>query len=235
MHNPSAEIKAVLFDLDDTLLKTHDTFSSVIEPLKRRIADSLVVDYVEFSDKFEKAIVSSYNQLKVNPDKFWKKSFEILRQDYEISSELEKSGLDELMRIYTILPEIYEDTVTILEYLSRKGYNLGLITHASQKWTDFKLDGHDLRKYFSYVQYVSIDKFKTSEDWAKGAAEMNVPVGQIAVVGDNLKADIIAGLQAGFAKAFWLVRGSAWTVNREGDMPAGAVKLTSLLELKKFL
>lgn len=229
------QIKAILFDLDDTLLRTHEVFRSVIEPLKKKLSKELNTNEAEFDQFFEEAIVKSYHKVKVNHVKLWKCVLQSIDSKYNFPAGVRETSYGELMRIYTIIPEVFEDSIPTLKALVAKGYTLGIVTHSNPDWAKLKIEKTGLKEYFQYIKIVSSDKFKGSEDWAEAVVEMKMLPSMTVAVGDNVKGDAQAALDAGCSQAFLLIREIGWSVYKSGDIPKGTLKIMQLKDLLKYL
>ena len=125
--------------------------------------------------------------------------------DFKIADEVLAKKLS--ARFLEILPtrkEIFPHTIEILEYLSKKKYNLHLITNGFEKTQRTKLLHSGLDKYFKEVitseTSNSLKPRKEIFEYALSAA--NATLSESIMIGDNLEADIQGALQVGMHCVF---------------------------------
>lgn len=228
-------IKAILFDLDDTLIHTNRIFTKEINRVKRLVAKEGNVEYDAVAKLIEKSIVDNYSIAKVNPDNVWPMTLNTLKESYSLN----KSTIDKCQKIfedmYKIVPTLKKDTIRLLQKCNDEKITLGLVTHASKSWTYFKLDSLDLRKYFKYIHIVDIDRFKTHIDWSDAIKEMSLNKETTCIIGDNVKGDIIAGYEAGIKQLIWVKKEDGWSVYNSGELPKCAIKTENLTEVYNIL
>ena len=118
-----------------------------------------------------------------------------------------------------------------LETFSKSTVRLGLVTHANQEWTNFKLNGLNLRRFFEQVHIVHEDNHKTPEEWRAAIDHFGVEPYKAMVVGDNVKGDIQAAREIGVEKLVWIDHGRGWSLYRLGDVPEGTITVNGVNEL----
>ncbi|MEM9777427.1 MAG: HAD family hydrolase [Chloroflexota bacterium] len=155
-------IKAVIFDLDDTLIDWSGfsiSYRELVEPAYGRI-------YAHLGNKgFKLPDLSAFGQMAmesvIHEWQEAKKTFAGANFGDALQATLKKCGIDseqvdliELMKVYEwgAAPgvEPYPDTHDVLTHIKNSGYKIGLITNAfNPMWMrDPELEAYDLIKYF---------------------------------------------------------------------------------------
>lgn len=230
MSSRNKNIKAILFDLDDTLINTRAVFSQIINAVKAEMVDSLSVDPDTFSKDFEEAIITSATKVHLNPVKLWKMTLDILQAKYRFDEGYKSLRFDKLMEIYKILPTLKDRVVETLEIL-KTSYTIALVTHAEADWAYFKLDGHSLRPLFSYIEIADVNRPKEAQDWLNAVDKLGLKPQDVAIVGDNIKGDMQAGKSIGAGALYWLNDNSSWSFYQQGELPEEIVKIDNIYKL----
>lgn len=219
----SLGIKAVDFDLDDTLIYTSEIFIGYMAEYTKTVSSALGLDYDIIRKRLQELNDEGYQKLGVSPER-WSVVIDQLSKELN-NEDVVKGNIDILMKIYTKEPRIRAGAKAILSGLRDSGFKLGMVTHANSDWTIRKLTQTGLLDYFDNIEIASENGHKTVEHWQKGIESLGVSFNQCLVVGDNLKGDIIPSVSLG-AKAIWMP--SPWSVYREGEVPERVVEMTEL-------
>lgn len=225
-------IELIIFDFDDTLIATREIFVAQMDEFCAQVV-SLSPELIrsELKDLAETSNNRSFVRYGVNPRK-WTQVVEDLILD---CGEKHRSSIlqayPHLERIYTIPPVLKNGAQALLDQLSGEGVRLGLVTHANETWTHFKLDSTGVRKYFEKVIIISEDGHKTSEEWGRAINEFGVKPQEVLVIGDNIQGDIQASHQAGVPHLVWFDEGDGWSIYRQGELPPGTIVIHTLAEL----
>jgi|SRR5581483_5249244 len=218
-------IKVALFDLDDTFVDTQKVFSTQIAAFKQFVADvSDNFDEEEYDSLYSYTHAEVVERMGVSP-KHWEEIVNVIAEHY---GENVKSGISFLNEIYSTLPDLFEGVIETLDIFKKAGVRLGLVTHASEDWTNFKIEGHDIKKYFEVVIPADpeIYKWKTSENWRQGIDSFGVNADEVMVIGDNLRGDMMAAHEAGVKTLVKLP--SPWGRYGEGE------EIEGMYEIKQF-
>jgi HAD superfamily hydrolase (TIGR01549 family) len=229
------QIDTVLFDLDDTLISTHTVFSKEIRKAIRYIATKYSLKYKEVKKFVDQAIINSYGIAKVNPKNSWPNTLRQIKEEFNISSLDLKHIENIFFGIYQIPPKRKRGVISILKNLKRNGIKVGLVTHASKEWTQFKLEITKLYKYFDHIEVVDTNRGKNGKDWVKGLNKLNSQKENTIVVGDNINGDIISSYNEGFRNLVWIKRVGAWKVYSEGEVPKGVEVIPHISKLSSIL
>ena len=186
--NISADISAVIFDLDNTLSDRKYAFSCHAG----RMADMFLKE-ISLKEEFVKELI----KLDCNGYAVKKEVYKTVCQKFpldcspdEMSSEWDKSAA-----MFCRQEPFAED---ILQYLGKK-YTLGLLTNGLSKTQSIKLDGVGLRKYFAEVM-ISQDTGLEKPDpaiFGLFCGRLGVSPENAVYVGDQYKNDYCGSLSAG--------------------------------------
>jgi FMN phosphatase YigB (HAD superfamily) len=137
------------------------------------------------------------------------------------------------MSVYLQQPRLHEGAKELLWNLKEKKARMGLVTHAEQQWTDFKVDSVGIRDYFEKVINVDVGthKHKGAVAWRDAIKEFGVLPDQVTVVGDGITGDIIASYEVGVKKLFWVNLGEGWSIFKTGKLPPGTVEIKSFKDV----
>ena len=154
MNGHSHTIKAISFDLDDTLIEEdYDKFIWYVALPKLYSQQK----GVRFEDAL-KFILDEYNKIPARGE--W----------YNVSYWLDRFGLKadrkEFMMHYHHYIRLFPDTKPALDALKRK-YKLILITNSSREFIDVKLESTGLEGYFDHV-------FSATTDFARSKTGANI-------------------------------------------------------------
>ena len=202
------EIKAYIFDLDDTLYEE--------------------MQFVRFGMKEVCAYLGEKHGFDM--EKLYKSCMEILSESgrgktYDILCDRYgiKEDIPGLVKIYRgIKPglTLYEDAKKFLEYLKQRNLKTGIITDGNAAVQNSKIDGLGLRDKIDSI--VVTDMLKTAE--GKGAAkperevylscinELGVSANEAVYIGDNPRKDFIGARSIGM-KTVRIVRPGGMFVN----------------------
>ena len=227
--------KIILFDLDDTLVCTHDIFRTKMNEVKYKLVNISNTSFEEVTEVYRQIHEAGYSKYFVNFNLEFPYLVDELQKHYGFSDIEKESLLKILFSILETPLELKEGAIETLEYLKSKSYNLGLVTHALSDWTDFKLDSTGLRKYFSHIQIADPSKVKSSKSWLEGFHAMECKPEEGIVVGDNKTGDIKAAFDINTGKIFWLNNAVGWSMYNQGDLPEGVVEIKKITELIEYL
>ncbi|MEM4084856.1 MAG: HAD family hydrolase [Saccharolobus sp.] len=127
-------IKAVLFDFDDTLVDFKSKSQEALISVSRDIYNFIKENYNKEIDMniIEKIVITESERLdkegEYNRNKWWESVLKALNIDY-----VDKSQLYDWTRLYWSIAsntEPYDDAEKLIEYLYSKGYKLGIVTNS---------------------------------------------------------------------------------------------------------
>lgn len=184
-------IKAVVFDLDDTLISEHEYIRSGFNV----VAHELSVKYQLLQ---EDVFLKLMNLFQESPKNVFNRLLDFYQVDYTIEE------IKELIAIYRHhLPNIslYEDAKFILNQLSEKSLKLGIITDGYQVTQRNKLLSLGIDAYFDSI--VVTDELGR-EFWKPHArpyelikAQLGVEFNEMIYIGDNVSKDFVTAKKLG--------------------------------------
>ena len=219
------KIAVVLFDLDDTLIDTNLVFVKKVHAVLDHLSSSLSIDPEKLSRRFKAEQIKAHNKVAVNPEKLWPTILEKCGGIFGWEDEVTKEAFKSLMEIYTTLPKVLSGTVSTLEALKKAQKYLGVVTHASREWTDFKLEGLDLDKFFEHVELFDTNIHKSVSAWENAIKAFKIEPSNALVVGDSVKGDIQAAYKVGVRNLVWVNRDEAWDHYKKGKLPNGTIEI----------
>lgn len=230
-------VEGVLFDLDDTLIKTTEIFLLAMDMVVSLYAKALPeLDHKVIASRFAEINIKAYKQRAVNPNR-WDIVIPELEKSFGLGTHDSLSGqaLEILANIYKQEPEFEEGAEKLVQLLKQWQLKVGIVTHANIEWTMFKLDNLGLSYFFDHVEIISENQLhKSRHDWERAAAKINIPPNRLLSVGDNVKGDVQASAGAGFGEIAWIDKKSGWSLYRQGELPPGVIVVKNVSELLNY-
>lgn len=222
-------IKAVVFDLDDTLISEKEYVRSGFRQVARKIARENSLD----EETVYELMLDTFNEDSKN---VFNRVLDKLSIQYEIED------IKELINYYRgHMPDIklYDDAKHILDVLKNKGIKLGMITDGYKITQRNKLEVLGIGDYFEYI--VVTDELGR-EFWKPHEKpyeiikdKLGLEYENMVYVGDNVSKDFVTANRLGMNTIF---------INREDGVYSGVEmeyeymakeEVTSLLELEKLI
>lgn len=192
-------MKAIFFDLDDTLLHFTRDYRTVLADAFQRVAGECHDDWI---DSYNRAFFDLHEDCHPDP---YRRAFDAVGADCDPDAFVETLRERE---VGTCRPP--ENARADLARLSRN-YGLGVLTDGVTDWQRHKLRAHDLEDFFDAV-VVSYEVGCHKPDTAPyRLAEERLPADAYAMVGDS-DSDVEGGENAGWATYRYDGRGF-------GDLP----------------
>lgn len=190
-------MKAVVFDLDDTLYNERDfvlggfrAVASYLSGLKSLDSDIMLSRMVEILEDTGRG-----------------KIFDTIIDEYNIDVPVKK--LVEIYRTASMKLQLYPDAKTCLERLRNKGYNIGLITDGLRTVQWHKIHLLNIKDYFDEILVTNDlgDEFyKPKEEvYIEMAKRLDILLEEMAYVGDNPNKDFIGAKALGIT-TFRIIR-----------------------------
>lgn len=219
----SSDIKAVLFDLDETLIDAQKGLKAAHYEVSDKLCKYLDCDEpVEVISKKLSDFDDRMNrERKYDRDQWWRD----FAEELEIGGDLKDSQIEDLTETYwstyAEAAEPYRDAESILEYLHDKGYLLGILTDTddtdvSKKERIYPLDFSDL---FDSIIVCGEDTKNSKPDtkpYELATSQLDVDYNECAMVGDKPFSDIKGAQKVGMMTI--LVKRREWETDIEPDM-----------------
>jgi len=223
----SLGIEGILFDLDDTLIYTSEIFRMQMEVYTEEVAREMAIDPQLLYKTLSAMSDEEYKRMGVNPLR-WKAVTDKLAEIFDDKSGKIVEKLHILLHIYQTVPRVRPAARVFLETVKSCHIKQGLVTHANEEWTYFKLDQLELWNYFHTVLIADENGHKGEWHWRRAMEMLEVEPEKCLVVGDSLRGDIIPAASLG-ARTIWMP--SPWSVYREGTVPEGTVQIDELVHI----
>lgn len=230
-------IKAVLFDLDETLIDAPAGLDAAHEAVARKLRDYLREHGIRADEATIRSKLDEFDDLmnmetKYNRDEWWP----VLLRELGLRKKVSRQTIEELTKLYwntySNVSGPYPDAVPTLNHLKEKGYRLGLITDTDGKpgIKRKRLKRLDFIGLFDVVVVGGEDTSRTKpspEPFLLAASKLGLRVEECVVVGDKPFTDIKGAKIAGM-RAVW-IRRRDWGTEEPADIVVG-----SLAELRKI-
>lgn len=230
-------IKAVLFDFDDTLVRTGEMLTSKMKDFSKAVSKRDVGRTAEeVYDSLRKENNKAFDKLAVRRNK-WKYAVDEMKKDFDKEHHVVlEEAFPILASIYDTSPELIEGAVEALQIISTlDGVVLALVTHADREWTDKKLSETGLDSFFNSdnTYIVDVKKHKSAKHWLEVVRSISLKPHEVLVVGDSLPGDIRATHEIGVVYKVWIPSG--WSKYNSGEVPEGTYQVDSIEGLVAFL
>jgi FMN phosphatase YigB (HAD superfamily) len=211
-------IKAVFFDLDDTLVFTSALFVKNMHSFSEALSLKIDTDSDTIYHLLDKINNEEHLKNGANPDNW---NTIICRLGEQLNCPQEAQSLRfHIDAIYTKEPRLIPGARQVLSGLQSGGLLLGQVTWGKLGWSQRKNDQAGITSFFDVIVSADIHRSKNESDWQKAMNSLSVAPQESLVIGDNLKGDIIPAINLG-ARAIALT--SPWSIFREGDAPKGVI------------
>lgn len=211
-------IQALLFDLDDTLIATTESFHDTIAICAEMIAFQTEKSITETTGKILAASEQAYATEYVNPHRWATVMETVLPQHPTLRQEC----LRILDTLYTFNPPLKpgaDITLSVLRHLSGMDITTAIVTHANQAWTEIKVKKLRLDDYFSRICVISENGPKGPDEWLEQITGCGLTPRRAAIIGDSLKSDIIPADLIGAGLLVWINGGTTWDFYQRGKVP----------------
>ncbi|MEA2086557.1 MAG: HAD family hydrolase [Candidatus Caldatribacteriota bacterium] len=233
MQKERIKIKTIIFDLDDTLIKTsklynhaRDEFSSLMQELGFNSEESLVkLDEVDINYIKEYGFVKERYPLSLG------KTYEYFSQKNgkEINLELKKKIEEIGWQVFRQIPVLVDGAYRVLDTLSKK-YFLILATLGDPQVQEEKVRVSGLKKYFSEIYVL---KHKNVEEYQNILTENNLNKKDTWIIGNSVRSDLNPGLKLGINCI--LIPYLSWKFEEEEPLSENYLQLDSLEEVLNYL
>ncbi len=220
-------IRAVLFDLDDTLMRTYFREGRLVfmRALEKTIGRE--IEEKDFMAEWYELFKLKKAGYGVSPNTFLGISQEMTRKHGgDVDDPLLATAFDEMIEvIYETVPENIPGAFEAVQIIKAAGVDVGIGTHAEYDWTWKKLK--NWRGEFRAVHCIDVYGPKDARGWLELMNIMGVDPTQVAMVGDNIEADIIPGQELGVKHLFRVA--SSW--GKAKNLPEGVHEVENLEEI----
>jgi putative hydrolase of the HAD superfamily len=191
------EVKAVVFDLDDTLLDRRRSFERFIRNQWERFAQSLHTleqeRYVQAAVRFDADGYAPRKEL-----------FARVIAQFQLPLDMAETLLSDYRTGFPSACVLFPDAALILASLRASGLKLGLITNGSVRMQSRKLDWLALARSFDTILISDAEGIRKPDPriFHRAMERLNVAPARSAFVGDNPVVDM-AGARGAGMHAIW--------------------------------
>ena len=228
----NANIKAILFDLDDTLLdgrtaqnKALDDFKIIYPALKK-------MDKIELQEKWREITFKHYDTFQKGEITFEESRIRRMQELFlEVGEEISREEAKSRFKIYKGLYEknwtAFNDAKQVLKKLKGK-YKLGIVTNGDSIQQREKIEKIGIKEYFDQITISSeVGHAKPEKEiFEVTCQKLNVKPEECVMIGDKFKVDVAGGRNLGMM-AIW--------ANRKNEDIDYDLQIKNLKELKKFI
>jgi putative hydrolase of the HAD superfamily len=203
-------VKAVLFDLDGTLLDRDTSVEQFVSVQYDRLTEHLshiprndyITRFIEldchghvWKDKVYQSLVSEFAIERI--------SWQSLLEDYEMQFQ------------FHCIP--FRFLVEMLNELKQQGYLLGIITNGRSPFQARAIDGLGIRDYFDAILISEVEQVRKPqvEIFQRAMNRLGVSASDSVFIGDHPEVDIV-GAKGAMMKTIWK-RNLSWTEAKEAD------------------
>jgi len=195
-------IRAILFDLGDTLMYSPEPWPPVYEQAGRNLANALCssdidIDcdtfHIEFRQRLDKYYTDREHNLVETSTLNVLQELLAEKGNHDVPETYLRAALDEF---YTITQRnwlLENDAITTLETLQNNGLHIGLVSNAGDNRDVFQLVGKfDIEQYFDFILTSAACGYRKPHPriFELALAHWGYMPDEIAMVGDRLDADI---------------------------------------------
>lgn len=187
-------IKAVLFDLDQTLID--------FLKMKREACKAAIKAIIKAGLKINKRtafkkLMNTYFRVGIDSNIAFTKFLE--EQTGRVDEKILQAGIDAYLKKKPNFLKPYPHVLETLEWLKFRGLKLGMVTDAPREKAMQRLDGIGITKYFDVI--VTFDdtgvKKPNKLPFELAMSRLDVSSSEVLFVGDSLKRDIIPAKNLG--------------------------------------
>lgn len=228
-------IKQFLFDFDDTICVTGKVF---------RESNSQVINFLATTnqtltqDQWKKEVESidnkSFEKYGVNSNR-WNDVVDELADKHNLNLEARQTTKDIFQKIFNTPIEMLEGSEKTLQFITKIGIPIGIVTHASREWTWKKYNWLNLQRFLNWddVFVINENGHKTHESWQDAIKYFHLNPQDCAVVGDSPRSDINPAQKAGVKHCFLIENPVPWSIHQQPVHPNTRVikNLSQLIEI----
>jgi FMN phosphatase YigB (HAD superfamily) len=215
-------IKRFFIDLDDTICPTRSVFKSVMSQAYDFLeTNAPIISREKWKEEVETTNNRLFEELGVNPNR-WNYTVDELTEKHLLSGGVNQEAKRIFQLIYSTPLEMLEGAEEGLEFIKKVEMPIGIVTHASKKWTWKKYNWLDLKRYLDWDDVFIVDenKHKTSESWQQAIRYFKLRAEECAVVGDSPRSDINPAWETGVRHCFLVEDPRQWSIHKQPVNPS---------------
>ncbi len=210
-------IRAILFDLGNTLMFARGAWDSVHKRADMALTESLQAQGLEldintFASQFRERLHAYYAQRdkELHETTYMSVLKEMLLDDghRNITEAGVRSALDAMFAVTQSNWVLEEDTIPTLTQLESGGHRMGIISNAGDNKDVLQLvERFQLEHFFDFVLTSAACSYRKPHPriFEMALAHWNIPASEAIMVGDTLEADIMGAQKVGLP-GVWITR-----------------------------
>ncbi|MEJ5225011.1 MAG: HAD family hydrolase [Anaerolineales bacterium] len=224
---PARFIRAVLFDLGNTLMFSPQPWGPVLQQAERALAQTLcqhglIVDCDTFHLDFRRSLNDYYSSR--DEDLFERTTESVLRRLLDEKGipqppeNIIRAALDAFYAVTQQNWQPEEDALPTLDALQKRGYRLGIVSNAADhKDVQQLVEKAHFEPYMDFIITSAACSYRKphARIFELALSHWGLPPREVAMVGDLLEADILGARQIGLF-GIWITRRAP----RYADLPA---------------
>jgi putative hydrolase of the HAD superfamily len=181
------EIKAVLFDLDQTLI---DFMKMRVEACRSAIEAMIKVGLKIDKREGLKKLLETYFRLGIESDRTFSKFLD--EQTGTIDEKILKAGIDAYLKTKPLFLKPYPYVLETLEFLKNMNLKLGIVTDAPREKAIYRLKAMDIIHFFDVIITFDESKVKKPNElpFLLALEKLGLKSEEILFVGDSIRRDI---------------------------------------------
>ena len=227
------KIKTIIFDLDDTLIKTSKLYNQAREEFSLLMENSgfKKEEVLAKLDEIDIKNIHQYGFVKERYPHSLGKTYEYFSKensekvDLELKKKIENLG----WQVFRQIPELVDGVYRVLDVLSKR-YFLILATLGDTQVQGKKLQLTGLKRYFSAVYVL---RYKNVEEYQNILTEHKLNKKDTWIVGNSVRSDLNPGLKLGINCI--LIPYLSWKFEEEEPISENYLQLASLKEVLNYL
>ena len=190
-------IKAILFDLDGTLLDRDRSLARFIDmQYDRLIAHLRRIPRAGYTARFVELDSRGH---------VWKdKVYQSLVEEFDLSDITWQDLLEDYVTQFQLHCIPFNGLIPMLSKLKQEGYRLGIITNGRTEFQRRSIEGLKIQDYLDIALVSEEEQVRKPEPeiFIRAASRLSVEAHESVFVGDNPDADVVGAKNAGM-KAIW--------------------------------
>jgi HAD superfamily hydrolase (TIGR01549 family) len=225
-------VRAVVFDLDDTLMNQ-----------KRWILEKLRGLHDVFKSKLPDKMVFLEKAMAILEEGNRSRLIDALCKHFGLTAELNKELIESYREVRPREGAVYTDVWPVIEELKRRRYKLSVLTNNPPPSQRQKIEVCGFQNHFEQIIYAQELKAEkpAPEGFLEMARRLNLSPDEMVMVGDNLYTDIAGALRCGYRHGFLITRPGGF-FNFDTDifkevsgLENGITTITSLRDTLRYL
>lgn len=211
----------MLFDMDGTLVDTHTYFQNemtktTLEVVSKIFPGTKLREQIKITKEIMDIVDRIYEEQEfpILVDTLSQNAFSQYLKDNNV--KFDKGYLHKMIKsfykdFYLTSPPPFSYTISALHKITEFQIPIGVYSHAQEEWTRIKVEKIRDDYFKKYKKDIKIPFFTTAitdlkdkEGWINAGKFHNINPHKTLVVGDNLKADIYAAMDAGYKYLVYL-------------------------------